>query len=196
MSQVRLTVPGQHAEAVIRWWPVVGVAAMLLLGWAVGTGSTAVDRWLLYDAHDPGRPRWMLLFTDWRLLLPVLIGCVAVELYRRQWRRAVVSAVCPVVAITLVELIKRLFGREKGGALAYPSGHTTVVVVVMGLLILAVGARLWVLAIAIVVSLLGALGMVMCGYHFLTDTIGGLLLGSALVCVAAELAGQRLRCSR
>lgn len=180
-----------RVRTVVRWWPIVGVLGMLVLGWAVGKDSTAFDRWLVYGAFDPGRPRWLLVFTDWRLLLPVVVGCVAVALCRRNWRLAVVTAVGPVVAIVLVEAIKRVFERHKGGALAYPSGHTTLVVVVMGLFILAAGARLWAVAVAIVVSLLGMLGMVMCGYHYLTDTIGALLLGSSLVCVAAELAPSR-----
>ncbi|HEY7052685.1 MAG TPA: hypothetical protein VH496_11225 [Mycobacterium sp.] len=175
----------------LRWLPAVALLAMLLLGWAVGDSSTWVDEQVLYDIYEPGRPSWLLLFTDWHVLLPVLIGCVAGALYRRRWRLAVVTAVCPAVAILLVYALKRVFERHKGGALAYPSGHMTVVVVVTGLLVVVAGGRLWAVAVAIAVSVLGMLGLVLCGFHYLTDTVGAALLGTALVCLAAMLTGDR-----
>jgi membrane-associated phospholipid phosphatase len=101
------------------------------------------------------------------------------------------TVVSPVVALVLEQLLKRLFGREKGGAsgsLAYPSGHTTVMVVVLGMVLLAVGAGLWVLGSAIVYCLLGMIGQG-ATYHYFTDTIGALLLGTAVVCVAARGVG-------
>ena len=39
----------------------------------------------------------------------------------------------PPVAIMLARLLKELFGRENDGAFAYPSGHTTAAVVVIGI---------------------------------------------------------------
>jgi membrane-associated phospholipid phosphatase len=176
----------------IRWWPPIALSAMLLLGWAVGTGSTAVDQPFAHDLDESRQPRWLLLFTDWRLLLPVIVACLVVALYRRRWRLALVVALSAPIAILLVDGLKLVFGRHRGHALAYPSGHTTTVVVVMGMVVLVVGARLWVVAIAITASILGALGMILCGYHYLTDTIGALLLGTALVCIAAQLARPRV----
>jgi membrane-associated phospholipid phosphatase len=38
-----------------------------------------------------------------------------------------------------------------------------------------------------VVSLLGMLGLVACGYHFFTDTIGAAMLATAVVCGTARL---------
>ena len=40
----------------VRLWPLTGVVAMLLLGWAVGRGSTAVDDWFEAHLRGPGRP--------------------------------------------------------------------------------------------------------------------------------------------
>ena len=40
------------------------------------------------------------------------------------------------------------------------------------------------MAIAVVVSVLGALGQAVT-YHYFTDTVGAVLLGTAVVCVAA-----------
>ena len=56
--------------------------------------------------------------------------------------------------------------------------------IVMGMLVLLAGAAWWAVVVAAVVSVLGAVGQGVT-YHYFTDTVGALLLGSALVCVAA-----------
>lgn len=177
-------------DRAIRWWPPAGVLAMLLLGWMVGNGSTLVDDEFLQVAHDMvgQRPNWLLIFTDWWLLGLVLGICIGVALYRRQWRLALVVAACPFAAIGINAAFKRVFVRHNGPYLEYPSGHTTLVVVVMGMLVLVAGCRLWAVTVAVVISLLGILGLIVCGYHYLTDTIGAVLLTTALVCIAARLA--------
>lgn len=183
------------AQTAIRWWPPVGILATLLLGWAVGKGATPVDDWFLQDAHDMAgqHPRWLLVFTDWWLLGPVLAACLVVALCRGQRRLALVVAVCPLVAIEIGEAFKRLFERRNGYYLEYPSGHTTLTVVVMGMVVLVAGGRLWAVVVAAVVSLLGMLGQIACGYHYPTDTIGAVLLATSLVCVAARVAGCATR---
>jgi membrane-associated phospholipid phosphatase len=84
------------------------------------------------------------------------------------------------------ETLKPLFGRIKGEALAYPSGHTTVMVVALGMLILAVGARRWLVWAAVAFAALGILGQAST-YHYFTDAVGSVLLGTSLVCVAAVI---------
>jgi membrane-associated phospholipid phosphatase len=167
-------------------WPPIAVTAMALLGWAVGKRSTPVDDWFLRQRHSPAR--WLLFFTDPWVLAPVLMGVVVVALYQRRWRLAAVAVACPPVAVVLVQLLKRLFDRQKGGGLAYPGGHTTVAVVVFGMVVLAAGAALWAVLIAVASVLLGMIGQAVT-YHYFTDTVGALLLGTALVCVAAQIAG-------
>jgi membrane-associated phospholipid phosphatase len=158
---------------------------MVLLGLAVGKGSTGLDDWFLRLRHSPAQ--WLLFFTDPWVLAPLLTAFVTVALYQRRWRLAVVAATFPPAAYVLVQLIKRLFGREKGGVLAYPSGHTTVMVVVLGMVVLVAGAALWVKLVAAAACLLGMVGQGVT-YHYFTDTVGALLLGTAIVCVAAEIA--------
>jgi hypothetical protein len=171
----------------LRLWPPIAVAAMLLLGWAVGKGSTSVDDWFHQYGHGPaGR---LLFFTDPRVLAILLAGCLVVALYHRRWRLAVATVLSPPIAIALVQLFKRLFGRENGGALAYPSGHTTTMVVVMGMVVLVARVALWAVLVAVAYCLLGMIGQAVT-YHYLTDTVGALLLGTAIVCVAALTLGH------
>jgi membrane-associated phospholipid phosphatase len=171
----------------LRLWPPIAVAAMLLLGWAVGTGSTSVDDWFHQYGHGPARR--LLFFTDPRVLAILLAGCLVVALYQRRWRLAVATVLSPPIAIALVQLFKRLFGRENGGALTYPSGHTTTMVVVMGMVVLVARVALWAVLVAVAYCLLGMIGQAVT-YHYFTDTVGALLLGTAIVCVAALTLGH------
>lgn len=175
----------------MRWWPPIAVAAMLLLGWAVGDGSTPIDDEFARHVRNVagGQPRWLLVFTEWRLLGPVLLGCVAAAAYRRIPGLAVAAVACPLSTVAITQALKRCFGRHNGVYLEYPSGHTALMVSVLGMAVVVAGARWWSLIAAAAASLLGALGLVACGYHFVTDTIGAALLASAAVGIAARLAG-------
>ena len=160
---------------------------MVLLGWAVGRGSTPVDDWFHRYGHRSAH--LLLFFTDPVLLAAVVVATLAVALSRRQWRLAIATAVCPLLAMALARLLKPLFGRQRGDAFAYPSGHTTTLVVVMGMAVLVAGAALWAVLAAVAYSLLGLLGQAV-SYHYFTDAIGAVLLGTAIVCTAALVAGH------
>ena len=175
-------------------WPPVALAAMLLLGWVVGHGSTPFDDWFHQFRRTPARR--LLFFTDPAVLAIVLAAGVVVAIYLRRWRLAVVMVASPLVGIVLSRLLKQMFGRENDGALAYPSGHTTVAVIVMGMIVLAAGGALWAVIVAVIFSLLAVLGQSVT-YHYFTDTVGGVLLGTAVVCMAAlvvELDRRQPRC--
>jgi hypothetical protein len=94
----------------LRWWPPVGVLAMLALGWAVGKGATPVDNWFTRHAHDVvgDDPRWLLILTDGWLLTPVLAGCVAGSVYQRHWRLAALALASPFAVIQLTEGCKNV----------------------------------------------------------------------------------------
>jgi hypothetical protein len=166
-------------------WPPIAVAAMFVLGWVVGKRSTTVDGWVHHFRHTPAR--WLLVFADPWLLAIVLVVAMAVALYRRRWRLAAVMVASPLIGIALANLLKHVFGRKSGGALAYPSGHTTAVVVVMGMVVLVAAAAVWSVLLAAGVSALGMIGEAVT-YHYFTDTVGALLLGTAVVCIAALVA--------
>lgn len=155
---------------------------MVLLGWAVGSGSTDVDDWFHSFRDSPARH--LLFFTDPRVLALAVIVSVAVGVSRRQWHLAAAVVLAPVVAIVLARVLKPLFGRELEGALAYPSGHTTTMVVVLGMAVLVTGVAVWAVLVAIAWCLLGMIGQGVT-YHYFTDAVGALLLGTAVVCVAS-----------
>lgn len=174
-----------------RWWPPVAMVAMLVLGVAVRHGPTAVDNWFQALGRDMGPYRWtFLLFTDWRLLTPVLLVAIVVVLRRKQWWLAAAMTVSPPLAIVVARLFKHLFGREKGGSLAYPSGHSTFVVVVMGLLMIAAAFSAWVVAAAVIVSILGMFGQAIT-HHYFTDTVGAALLATSMVCLVLVFVRDR-----
>ncbi|BBY35572.1 phosphatase PAP2 family protein [Mycolicibacter minnesotensis] len=162
--------------------------ATLALGWAVGRGSTSIDNWFSRAAVTlvGEQPRWLLVFTSGWLVLGVTVACLAVALARRRWALAAAVLACPLAVTVITMALKLLFDRRNGPYVEYPSGHTALLVAVLGMMVV-VAARLWVVAAATLVSLLGMLGLVACGYHFLTDTVGAAMLATALVCGTARL---------
>lgn len=171
----------------LRVWPPIALVAMVVLGLAVRNGSTTVDDW--FHRHGHREAGFLLFFTDPRVLVMIVLATMAVASYRHQWRLWIATAVCPFIAMGVARLLKPMFGRERFGAFAYPSGHTTTVVVVMGMVVLTAGSALWVVLIAVAWCLLGLLGMAVT-FHYFTDTVGAVLLGSAIVCVAALVLGR------
>ena len=153
---------------------------------AVGRGSTPIDDWF----HQHGRDVRVLtiLVNPW-VLATVVVATAAVALYQRRHRLAIATAVCPLLAMALARVLKPLFGRERQSGLAYPSGHTATLAVVMGMVVLVAGAALWATLIAAAYCLLGMVG-VGATFHYFTDTVGGLLLGASIVGVAALVSGH------
>lgn len=172
----------------MRWWPVIAVAGLFALGWAVGKGSTPLDD-RFFQVH---LPYWLRDFVQAPVQAAVLGAAVAYALWRKRWRLAVVAAVCPPLAVATAQGLKQLFGRGNDGGLAYPSGHITGLVSVAGMVVLVAGCRLWAVVSAAVVALVG---MVVVGtsFHYFTDTVGALLLATAYVAVAARLVAPQQR---
>lgn len=164
---------------------------MVLLGLGVRDGATPMDAWMQQARGGPLGS--LLLFTDYRTVQALLLVAVVVSLYRRMWALVPVIVVVPIVAVWAARALKPIFGRLKDEGLAYPSGHTTAMVAVLGMLILAIGVRRWLLWAVAVFATLGILGQSVT-YHYFTDAVGAVLLGTSLVCLtAAGLRRLRLR---
>lgn len=163
---------------------MAGLAVMTLLGLAVGRGSTPVDDWF-QDLGQTHRPiGWLLVFTDGRVTLTLWAILLVIVVIRKRWRLAAVVAVAPPAGVLLSRLAKRVFGREKDGVLAYPSGHTTLAVVVFALAVLIAGVTVWTVAAAVVATVLAVLGQAV-SYHYFTDAVGAVFLGTAVVSAVA-----------
>jgi hypothetical protein len=169
---------------VSRWWPLIGLAAMVLLGGAVRGGATPIDTWFGHVGRELGsHRRAFLVFTTPWLVASVLVAVIVVALYRRQWWLAATMGVSPPLAVALAQLCKRLFGRYKGAGLAYPSGHTTFLVATLCLVVVVAGFALWAVAVAVLLGALGVFGQAIT-YHYFTDAVGAALLATSVVGLA------------
>ncbi|WNG88304.1 phosphatase PAP2 family protein [Mycobacterium sp. ITM-2016-00317] len=159
---------------------------MILLGLAVGKGSTPVDDWFQELGAQHRELKYLLVFTAGRLVVGLCVVVFLAALVQRRWRLALITVVTPAVAVLAARVAKQLFGRVKEGGLCYPSGHTTATFVVLAMVVLLLGPKVWVLVAAAVVMVLAVIGQAV-AYHYFTDAIGALLLGSACVCAAVSL---------
>jgi len=124
-------------------------------------------------------------------------------LFRRFWA-AGYFAVASALSAGLVRVLKHVFGRPRPEEIlipsdfgSFPSGHTAnaaTMAVVLGLLLF----RWWVWAAGALWVVLMALSRTYVGAHWVSDTIGGMILGAAVALllwapIAAKLLEERKR---
>ncbi|WP_424447740.1 phosphatase PAP2 family protein [Microbacterium arborescens] len=201
-----------------RLWPrraVIGVVLIVvgaLLGWWLFSQlgqPFAIDRWWNETlAADPGPVglvfglvmnriggTWVGVFA-----IPVAMA-LALVLLRRPWA-AGYFLVASALSALIVQLIKNLVDRSRPedilvttDAGSYPSGHTanaaTIAVVAVILF-----PRLWVVLVGIAWTLLMALSRTVVHAHWLSDTVGGMLLGAGVALVVAAMFTEQLERER
>lgn len=132
-------------------------------------------------------------FAVW--LVPIALA-VAFLIARRPWGALVVIAASALSA-GLVQALKAIFGRARPADIlldldngAYPSGHVANAATLAVLIALVLG-RWWIAVAGAAYVVLMALSRTYLGAHWVTDTVGGALLGASVALAAwAVLAPQ------
>jgi undecaprenyl-diphosphatase len=190
---------------------VAVVLGAIALAAAVQTASGPVvqlDRAVAGDLNTVVAPHPWLVTTLQVLTTPgsavtawvVLTALTAVLLVRRRIRLALYVAVTGLGAATLSPLLKHLVNRLRpivatpvatAGGPSFPSGHTLAVTVWVGVVLLVllpvVPAHLRRVAVGggVVLAVLVGLTRIALGVHFLSDVLGGWLIGTGWLMTTA-----------
>lgn len=183
------------------------IAAALVLGWAVvvlpGDGTGWVDpAWnqLMIALRHP----WTIAIAQalnvigggWvaTALVPALI--IGMLLAMRRPKTALFAAGVLIVSVLMIQLVKEIFGRARPEELlvasdhgSFPSGHTGNAATV-ALLLYVIFPRRWVAVAGAVWAVAMALSRTVLSVHWLTDTIGGMLVGAGAVLIVTALIGR------
>jgi membrane-associated phospholipid phosphatase len=178
---------------------VVAVMGVLLGRQRVGTSFDQSVYWAVYKQFvgEGGLLSAMLVPTEPVLLIVVIGLIVMVAVARHRPRLAILAVAGPLVAVTLTSgVLKPLFGRTiNNGSLAFPSGHTSGLVAVLTVLVVAVVSSVrppWrkslttlVIVGSVVVTVVGAVALVGMKYHYVTDVVGGACMAVGTVLLVA-----------
>jgi membrane-associated phospholipid phosphatase/ribosomal protein S18 acetylase RimI-like enzyme len=187
-------------------WGAALLAGALVLGLVVVTLPGGAANGLDQGWHDlmiGVRQPWMLAISyalnwiggGWRasLLVPLLL--IAALVIVRRWRAAVFAAASLVLSVALAQLLKALFDRARPEDMlvvsdpgSFPSGHTANAATLAVVLYL-VFPRRWVAVLGAIWTVSMTLSRTILSVHWLTDTIGGMLVGAAAVLLAAAMPG-------
>lgn len=185
------------AGAVVLGWVIV-----VLYGGAVEGLDPSWNR-LMGQIRQP----WMLTIAyalniiggGWNAILVVPLLIIGLLLALRRWRAAVYAAAAFVVSVGLTQLIKEIFGRSRPEDLlvasdfgSFPSGHTANAATIAAVLII-VFRRWWVVIAGIIWTVAMALSRTILSVHWLTDTIGAILVGAAAAMLVAAVLGRWAR---
>lgn len=173
---------------------VVAALGLLFSGQRTGSAFDENVYWAVYKQFvgERGLLQAMLVPTEPVLLVVVIGLIVMVAIARHRPRLAILAVAGPSLASLLSSpILKPLFDRTiNNGSLAYPSGHTTGMVAVLTVLVLATVStrRSWtILAVvgALLIAGIGTTALVGMKFHYVTDTFGGAGVAVAVVLTTA-----------
>jgi membrane-associated phospholipid phosphatase len=203
-----------QAATIARRWPVVSASVAIVLVVVVGvliavrpTEPFAIDVAWMGEIVEHRSPFWLApaLFFNYAgggivgsVVVPVVIVLLLLA-FRRPWG-ATFFAIASILSVACVQTLKHTVGRARPTDIlvtsdtgSFPSGHTgnaATMVVVLAIIF----PRVWVWIAGTVWALAMALSRTYLGAHWLSDTIGGLILGAGVaVIVWAPLAYRLAR---
>ena len=206
----------REAARVSRRWPLISGAVAVLL--VAGLGAIIALRGNLPSEADA---EWMEEILEHRsplweapallmdhigggifgvFVVPLLI--IAVLCFFRRFVSALYFLIATVLSAGIVQLLKNIFERPRPEDIlvvsdigSFPSGHSAnaaTMAVVLGFII----RRLWVWVAGIAYTVLMVLSRTYLGAHWITDTIGGVILGSAVAVIVWAPFAYRLHQER
>lgn len=187
------------ARRISRRWPVIsgGTAILLAIGLgllvALRTTPDRVDASFLGEVVEHRSPFWTVpalvmnfIGGGWFgvFLVPIVVTALLLVL-RRPWSAGYFLA-ATIVSAGLVQLLKGLYGRARppeilvsADAGSFPSGHVANAAT-LAITLAIILQRAWVWFAGVAYIALMALSRTYLGAHWLTDTVGGALLGAAV----------------
>jgi undecaprenyl-diphosphatase len=186
---------------------------------AVPAVDEAIAQRLNHHARDSSTSvdffRWITALGTTPFLIWLSVAVIAILFVRRQWQLASAWIICLLLVALFIERTKLAFGRVRPAfngefaredSLSFPSGHAMASMVVFGLLAYLIATattdrrlrRSTLLLCGVLIALIG-FSRIYLGVHYLSDVIGGYLLGAAWLAFSIALiedARQHYRASR
>lgn len=181
---------------------VVAVPAVFVHDDTRGNGvDDAVQRWI---GHLPD---WCvsaaLHLTDPPLVVTAIAGIALVAAVRRRWDVVALAVLAPALALATAELVLKPIVHRSNAfvtghlgmthTLAYPSGHETGLAALVWLVVVVVlsapvrpAVRAATVGAAVVVLVVGAVGLVGDYYHYASDTLAAIALSLAVTLATAR----------
>lgn len=215
----RSATPGETRRSVgylVAWWAGL-LVIVLALGWLVtrmlaptelGHAETEVSTELAADRTPAWNDTTRVVAAFGGTLTVVGIGlaaAIAARLAFHRWREPALIAVALLGEVTIFLLVTLLIDRDRPPVpkldeapptSGYPSGHTAAAVVLYGSLAVIALSRLrtravraLAVAVAVAVPVLVAAARVYRGMHFVSDVLGGVVLGAAWLAIAVRGVG-------
>ena len=200
---------------VARFWPVVSGGIALVIGIVLGLiifirGNLPIEadaEWMeeIVEHRSPiwDAPALVMNFIGggwFSVALPLAI--VAVFCILRRFWSALYFALACVVSVAVVQLLKGLYVRPRPEDIlvtsdigSFPSGHSANAAT-LAVALAVIFWRLWIWAAGAIYVVLMMLSRTYLGAHWVTDTIGGLLLGAAVAVIVWAPFANKLRVER